>query len=120
MEWFKECMKKYAVFKGRTDKKTFTNFYLLALSLNIIIQFIPEDNYLLLPFGIFLLVIFIPRLAVSWRRAHDVGRSGWYTLIPFYNIMLMFKDGDKGENEYGSDPLNNLTEIEDLGKTEIE
>jgi uncharacterized membrane protein YhaH (DUF805 family) len=35
------------------------------------------------------LIIFIPTIAVSIRRMHDVGKSGWFILIPIYNIVLL-------------------------------
>jgi uncharacterized membrane protein YhaH (DUF805 family) len=35
------------------------------------------------------LIILIPTIAVSIRRMHDVGKSGWFILIPIYNIVLL-------------------------------
>ena len=35
---------------------------------------------------------------------HDVGKSGWFILIPIYNLVLAVTEGDKGANEYGEDP----------------
>lgn len=64
------------------------------------------------------LVIFIPQLAVSVRRLHDINLSGWL-LLPFYigmaipivgglvslvYIGLMFVAGSRGSNKYGDDP----------------
>lgn len=50
-------------------------------------------------------------IAVSVKRWHDTGRSGWWTLlsfIPFANfavtIVLGTLRGETGPNEYGSDP----------------
>lgn len=31
---------------------------------------------------VFQLIIFLPFLAVGWRRLHDTGRPGWYLLVP--------------------------------------
>ena len=46
------------------------------------------------------------------KRLHDLDRPGthyWYLLIPFYNIylglLLLFKRGTSGCNQYGDDPL---------------
>lgn len=39
---------------------------------------------------------------------HDVGKSGWFLLIPIYNLILACTDGVKGENEYGGDPKANV------------
>jgi uncharacterized membrane protein YhaH (DUF805 family) len=38
------------------------------------------------------------------RRAHDCGRSGWFLLIPFYNVWLFFESGEQGANRFGDDP----------------
>ena len=35
------------------------------------------------------LIILLPTIAVSIRRMHDVGKSGWFILIPIYNIVLL-------------------------------
>lgn len=38
------------------------------------------------------------------KRVHDVNLSGWYSIIPFYNIGLFLIDGTRGHNDYGNDP----------------
>lgn len=43
-------------------------------------------------------------IAQNTKRCHDVGRSGWWQLIPFYGFILLFEDGDRQKNEYGSNP----------------
>ena len=46
----------------------------------------------------------LPSIAVGIRRMHDVGKSGWFILIPIYNIILAATEGQAGGNEYGEDP----------------
>ena len=42
-------------------------------------------------------------LPIGVRRVHDGGKSGWFILIPFYNLYLLFGvDGDQSDNEYGA------------------
>jgi uncharacterized membrane protein YhaH (DUF805 family) len=61
-------------------------------------------------------LLFFPGLALSIRRLHDVGRSGWLwpivlipiVLIPIINWYVFYlfciKKGDVGDNQYGPDP----------------
>lgn len=52
--------------------------------------------------------LFIP--ALVWflsqgaKRCHDRDNSGWYQIIPFYWLWMLFGDGDAYENRYGPDP----------------
>ena len=50
---------------------------------------------------IYSLVAFLPGLAVGVRRMHDVGKSGWFILVPIYNLILALTKGDEGTNEFG-------------------
>ena len=36
----------------------------------------------------FSLLVFLPGLAVAWRRLHDTGLSGWWVLAPFGLTMV--------------------------------
>jgi uncharacterized membrane protein YhaH (DUF805 family) len=50
----------------------------------------------------------IPLLWFFWaqgaKRCHDVGLSGWFQLIPFFPLYLIFGSGTIGQNKYGEDP----------------
>jgi uncharacterized membrane protein YhaH (DUF805 family) len=54
--------------------------------------------------ALFIIAMIMPGIAVGVRRMHDVGKSGWFSLIPIYNIILAFTEGEKGTNQYGDDP----------------
>jgi uncharacterized membrane protein YhaH (DUF805 family) len=58
--------------------------------------------------GIVFLVLLVPVIWFLWaqgaKRCHDVGRSGWWQIVPFYFFVLLFQDGDPNRNEYGSNP----------------
>ena len=51
---------------------------------------------------------YIPLLWFLWaqgaKRCHDRGNSGWYQIIPFYGLWMLFADSDNGINEYGPNP----------------
>lgn len=55
--------------------------------------------------------LFLPGLAVSVRRLHDVDRSGWWVLlafIPLIGIIVLIvwwaTEGTRGPNRFGTDP----------------
>lgn len=53
---------------------------------------------------IFLIPAFWFMLAQGAKRCHDRNNSGWYQLIPFYGLWMLFADGDDHENNYGDPP----------------
>ncbi|HYO20777.1 MAG TPA: DUF805 domain-containing protein [Flavisolibacter sp.] len=60
--------------------------------------------------GIFAFILFLPCLFFLWaqgaKRCHDLGNSGWFQLIPFYGLWMLFADSKPGINEYGPNPKN--------------
>ncbi len=77
-----------------------------------------DDNIMLL---ILIYLVYIPLIwfliAQGAKRSHDRGNSGWYQIIPFYGLWLLFADSESGKNEYGLNPkgLQNLEEINEIG-----
>lgn len=61
--------------------------------------------------GIYIIAVLIPTLAVSVRRLHDIGKSGWYYLIglipivgPLILLVWFCTEGERNSNGWGEDP----------------
>jgi uncharacterized membrane protein YhaH (DUF805 family) len=54
------------------------------------------------------LILIIPmiwfRLAQGAKRCHDIDKSGWWQIVPLFPFILLFKDGEAGENRFGENP----------------
>ena len=92
---------KYATFRGRASRSEFWYFNLFSF---IAMMFSAGSNTLL---GLIFLVLFLPMMAVTVRRLHDVGKTGWYyliVLIPYLGWFLllywMCKPSDEFSNGY--------------------
>ena len=76
-------------FSGRARRSEFWYFYLfyilVAFGLSFLSIWIPFAKYLYTLFG---LGVFLPYTAVTVRRLHDIGKSGWILLI-FMVISLL-------------------------------
>jgi uncharacterized membrane protein YhaH (DUF805 family) len=115
--YFLQALKKSFTFKGRSRRKEFWSLYLgyigglifLSLvfmvsqeSIGVLVSNAGADltyntsgtlgsimGYLI--FVYFILTYFIPLgLAVSVRRLHDIGKSGWFMLVGFIPLIVLF------------------------------
>lgn len=80
---------------------SFIVYFLFATILNLIIETGGDETALLIIF-IFPLLWFL--WAQGAKRCHDLNNSGWYQLIPFYVLWLLFESGDPNNNAYGESP----------------
>lgn len=115
MKYYLEVLKKYAEFSGRARRKEYWMFFLFNLIFTY--SLLALDIYLEIGFlnMIYSLALLVPSIAVAVRRMHDVGKSGWFVLIPIYNLILACTEGDKGRNQYGNDPKGFGEEINEIG-----
>ena len=105
MLYYIEAIRRYFDFKGRSSRSEYWYFALIHFIILGILTILPElDNASTILYLVYYVVLLIPSFAVAVRRMHDVGKSGWYLLIPIYNLILAFTAGDKGPNQFGEDP----------------
>lgn len=111
----------YATFSGRARRSEYWWFALVQGTINVVLYFsqisaLSSGDYgtyqtLSTMMIIVTLGLFIPALAVTVRRLHDTGRSGWnilWGLIPLIGIIIVLvftlQDSERGTNQYGPSP----------------
>ncbi|MBR8239027.1 DUF805 domain-containing protein [Burkholderia sp. AU42008] len=119
-EAVRAALNKYATFEGRARRAEYWYFALLTSVLSVAGQIVGAAGrdaglITLLLLGVIFLVslaLIIPGIAVSVRRLHDTGRSGWFlllALIPIVGGILllvwMCSRGTEGPNRFGADPI---------------
>ena len=118
MNWYLKCWKQYADFSGRARRKEYWIFSLInciIIFFLYILQIVSIESTLwpIFPIVFFLYAaaVLLPGLAVSIRRLHDIGKSGWWYLIYLIPIIgaiwltvLMCLDSEPGENHWGENP----------------
>lgn len=104
MKWYLLVLKKYAEFKGRSRRSEYWYFTLFSVLISIALKGIDYALHIEYIDTLYSLAVLIPSVAVGVRRMHDVNKSGWFILIPIYNLILACTEGVEGSNEYGRDP----------------
>ena len=107
--------KNYLNFSGRSGPSAYWWYLLWSLIFTILFAQIDslaldisaEDLFSLS--SAFALITLIPSISLSFRRLHDIDKSGWWLLISLTIIgipVLIYwaiKAGDRQENSYGAD-----------------
>jgi uncharacterized membrane protein YhaH (DUF805 family) len=131
------CFRKYADFQGRARRSEYWYFMLfcalclvaVAIAAKVLSMMLGSGSYgfglepmslievMIIVFG---LAVFLPYLAVTVRRFHDLGVTGWFllafilaSLIPIIGFLARIGEliwfcmrGTDGENNYGPDPYD--------------
>jgi len=91
-------------FDGRIRRTEFGISYLIYFVLYLVVLYTYKANHAM---G-FLMLLYIPLVWFLWaqgaKRCHDIEKSGWWQIIPFYVLWMLFQSGTEGENEFGEDP----------------
>ena len=84
----KGSLKKYVDFQGRATRKDFWSFFLFFYLVSFVAGGV--DGFMGTDFvaSISIVALLLPYLAVAVRRMNDVGKSGWFILVPVYNFIL--------------------------------
>jgi uncharacterized membrane protein YhaH (DUF805 family) len=104
-------LSKYATFSGRARRSEYWWFYLAYLLVYVAAVVIDAVLGVMILEVIVGLAALIPTLAVSVRRLHDVGKSGWWLLIgliplagPIVLLVFSCQDSVFGTNQWGPSP----------------
>jgi uncharacterized membrane protein YhaH (DUF805 family) len=114
MNWYLKVLKQYADFNGRARRQEYWMFVLFNIIFSIVAGVLDAAlGTWGAVGGLYGLAMLIPGLAVSVRRLHDIGKSGWMLLIALipligtiWLIVLLATDGAPGNNQYGDNPKN--------------
>jgi uncharacterized membrane protein YhaH (DUF805 family) len=103
MNWYLRVLRKYAVFSGRACRKEFWLFVLFNWIISLVLGLIDgvaglvdaQSKYGILR-SLYILAVLLPGVAVTVRRLHDTGRSGWWLaifigtpVIAVYSLMII-------------------------------
>ncbi|ROP58112.1 uncharacterized membrane protein YhaH (DUF805 family) [Enterobacter sp. BIGb0383] len=117
MDWYLSVIRNYIGFTGRARRKEFWMFILVSAILAAVLSIVDKILGWQLGDGqgilatIYSLLVFVPSLAVHFRRLHDTDRSAWWLLLMLIPIvgwiaLIVFncQSGTPGDNRFGPDP----------------
>lgn len=118
MKWYLKCFKQYANFDGRARRKEYWMFFLfnfifslVAVALDNLLGTSNPEVGIGVVYGLYVLLVLVPGIAVTVRRLHDIGKSGWMILValiplagPIWLLVLAVTNSDQGQNQYGENP----------------
>jgi len=124
--YFETITRNYFYFDGRARRREFWWFVLFYILILLILSFadryfgwmITVENsqgetvlYFWKSSFIYVIATAIPRFAITARRLHDFGKSGWLQLIIFIPcigwmilVILCAQDSQRWDNQYGPNP----------------
>ena len=104
--------RNYVNFSSRSRRSEYWYWTLFAFMGSLILSIVDAATTGFLLATVFGLATFLPGLAVSIRRLHDIDRSGWWLLIALvpvigWVVLLIWAvtDGTWGENRFGARPI---------------
>ena len=118
MNWYLAVLKKYATFSGRATRSEYWYFALFSAIISLVLILLDKmtgtysaETSMGALNGLYSLAVMIPSVAVTVRRLHDTGHSGWWFLLAFIPligalVLLYFtvQDSQPISNQYGENP----------------
>ena len=113
------CFSKYATFSGRARRSEYWWFVLFQIIVFAVAAGLDNGFHTTfgngVPYGwiytVAVLALLLPSIAVTVRRLHDTGRSGWWwflSLLCGIGAIILFifclTDSNSGANQYGPSP----------------
>jgi uncharacterized membrane protein YhaH (DUF805 family) len=118
-------LRRFRYFSGRSRRREYWVYILINWVISLMLGFVDgifglklggDDAQIGVLGGLFSLIFFVPNLAVGIRRLHDIGRSGWWTLIILiplvgfiWLLVLDVTDSQPGSNNWGPSPKENVS-----------
>jgi uncharacterized membrane protein YhaH (DUF805 family) len=118
MHWYLEAIRQYAAFSGRSRRKEYWYFvlfnFLISAGLGVVAgvagAVVGAEWLGFAVVMLYFLAVLTPAVAVTIRRLHDTGRSGWWILlgvVPVLGLVMlffMFQGSEAGQNRFGPNP----------------
>jgi uncharacterized membrane protein YhaH (DUF805 family) len=135
MKYYLKALKNYADFSGRARRKEYWLFtlyniiiFVALVTLGALVGFPGGAEGVFVFVAFYMVGVLIPALAVSVRRLHDTGRSGWWLLlyfvpfgayfvpfgayfVPFGAIVVLVflvQDSNPASNKFGKNPKRSV------------
>jgi len=109
--------------EGRATRKQYMFFFVAGILYAILLvtfqtlfpdfhlsESIEDNRYVMGILGLLVLSPFVILVTQSVQRCHDLGVNGFYQLIPFFFLFMLFIEGQKLPNKYGESPLRGETD----------
>ncbi|MDN5069894.1 DUF805 domain-containing protein [Aliarcobacter butzleri] len=128
MNHYINVLKKYATFSGRATRSEYWYFvliysitYTILMGIDLAIgtfsqEFMDKESFVGFLSTAYSLILFLPSLAVTVRRLHDINKSGWWILLIFIPIigfillLIYLCTNSKEDNKYGVSLKNSENE----------
>ena len=108
--------KKPFSFNGRIGRTEYGLSFLIYLILAIMFSTLEDSSGIMLIFYIPMLWFFYAQGA---KRCHDLDNSGWFQIIPFYFLWMLFAPGKPYLNRFDEGYINSRTQRQPVSQSDI-